>query len=77
MLMGQTRQHMLMADPSQAAAKPNWRWRMTKPILARSANKQAFQAFLGLSKRVPYMQRPEAEFSNKGNMHAMQQIVVT
>ena len=44
MLMGQAQEHLLLAHehmlrgPSQEAGKPNWRWRVTKPILVRSAN---------------------------------------
>ena len=37
MLMGLAHEHMLRG-PSQEAGKPNWRWRVTKPNLVRSAN---------------------------------------
>ena len=37
MLMGQVHEHMLRR-PSQEAEKPNWRWRVTKPIPVRSTN---------------------------------------
>ena len=37
MLMGRAHQHML-SGPSQEAGKPNWRWRVTKPVPVRSAN---------------------------------------
>ena len=37
MPMGQAHEHMLRG-PSQEAGKRNWRWRVTKPILVRSAN---------------------------------------
>ena len=36
-LMGQAHEHMLRG-PSQETGKPNWRWRVTKANLVRSAN---------------------------------------
>ena len=44
MLVGLAHEHMLMGDPSQAAAKPNWRWRVTKPSLVRSTNSSNFSS---------------------------------
>ena len=37
LFMGLAHEHMLRS-PSQEAEKRNWRWRVTKPILVRSAN---------------------------------------
>ena len=36
-LMGLAHEHRLR-DPAQEAGKRNWRWRVTKPFLVRSAN---------------------------------------